>query len=104
MRLALDDFGTGYSSLAYLRRFPLDILKIDRAFVTPITTDPSAAALTRAIIDMAHTLGLETVAEGVETVEQAELLRKMECQRAQGYLFARPKSPEEMTRDLINQP
>ncbi|MBN1171665.1 MAG: EAL domain-containing protein, partial [Micromonosporaceae bacterium] len=103
VRLALDDFGTGYSSLAYLRRFPLDILKIDRAFVTPITSDPSAAALTRSIIDMAHTLGLETVAEGVESEEQAALLRGMECQRAQGFLFARPQPPDVLAAELLRR-
>ena len=100
VRLALDDFGTGYSALAYLRRFPLDILKIDRAFVTPIAHDHSAAMLTRSIIDMADTLGLETVAEGVETEQQASLLRDMRCTFAQGFYFARPQSPDEITVSL----
>lgn len=100
VRLALDDFGTGYSSLAYLRRFPLDVLKIDRAFVAPITTDPSAEALTRSIINMASTLGLDTVAEGVETAEQATLLRRMRCKFAQGYHFATPRPASEVTADL----
>jgi diguanylate cyclase (GGDEF)-like protein len=100
VRLALDDFGTGYSALAYLRRFPIDILKIDKAFIAPITTDPSAAALTRSIIEMAHTLGLATVAEGVETAEQAAMLRWMRCQLAQGFHFAEPQPPDEITVGL----
>jgi EAL domain-containing protein (putative c-di-GMP-specific phosphodiesterase class I) len=100
VRLALDDFGTGYSSLAYLRRFPMDILKIDQAFVAPITIDPMAAALIRSIIDMAHTLGLSTVAEGVETAEQAELLTEMGCRYAQGFHFAMPASADVISHGL----
>lgn len=100
VRLALDDFGTGYSSLAYLRRFPLDILKIDQAFVAPITIDPTAAELIRSIINMAHILGLATVAEGVETADQAQLLSDMGCRYAQGFHFAVPAPADAINRGL----
>ena len=90
MRIAIDDFGTGYSSLAYLTRFPAEALKIDRSFVRSMTTDKSDATIVRTIIDLAHTLGLTVVAEGVEQEEQANFLRLLRCEQAQGYLFARP--------------
>ncbi len=88
--MAIDDFGTGYSSLAYLRRFPLDKLKIDMAFVRGITTNADDAAIALAIIRMAHTLKLEVIAEGVETEAQLQWLRKHDCDQVQGYLFSRP--------------
>jgi EAL domain-containing protein (putative c-di-GMP-specific phosphodiesterase class I) len=88
--VAIDDFGTGYSSLAYLRRFPLDKLKIDMAFVRGITTNADDAAIALAIIRMAHTLKLEVIAEGVETEAQLQWLRKHDCDQVQGYLFSRP--------------
>ena len=88
--LAIDDFGTGYSSLAYLKRLPIDTLKIDRVFVRDIDTNPNDKAICAATISMAQALGLNTVAEGVETNTQALLLRKLGCQRFQGYFYARP--------------
>ena len=77
--IAIDDFGTGYSSLSYLKKFPIDFLKIDISFIKDITTDPDAAAIVTAIISMAHNLGLRTIAEGVETKEQRQILRLLRC-------------------------
>jgi len=98
--LALDDFGTGYSSLSYLRRFTIDRVKIDRTFVAELTENPDDAALTSAIIAMAHGLRLEVVAEGVETRHQALFLRQRGCDELQGYLFGRPCLPDEFV-DLV---
>ena len=93
VRIAIDDFGTGYSSFSYLRRFPVDILKIDQSFVAGLENDAEADAIVHAIVDLGHTLGLEVVAEGVETEGQLGLLREMGCDFAQGYLFARAVPP-----------
>ena len=95
VRISLDDFGTGYSSLAYLKRFAIDKLKIDRSFVADITSDADAAAIATAIIAMAHRLRLQVVAEGVETDAQFGYLRQHHCDFAQGYLFSQPLPPDE---------
>jgi EAL domain-containing protein (putative c-di-GMP-specific phosphodiesterase class I) len=96
VRIAIDDFGTGYSSLSYLRSFPVDILKIDRSFISEVTQGPEESALTEAIVKMASILALETVAEGVETLDQLEKLRTMGCKTAQGFLFSRPLPEQEI--------
>ena len=90
LRLMLDDFGTGYSSLAYLKRFPLDVLKIDRSFIAGLGHDEDDAAIVAAVIEMARQLGLIVVAEGVERPEQLERLRELGCDRVQGRLIAGP--------------
>ena len=93
INLALDDFGTGYSALSYLRRFPIDRIKIDRSFVNEIDTNQSDAALARAIVGMAHGLNMQVIAEGVETEAQLNLLKHYGCDEAQGYLLAKPMAP-----------
>jgi EAL domain-containing protein (putative c-di-GMP-specific phosphodiesterase class I) len=100
VRLVLDDFGTGYSSLSYLRRLPLDTIKIDRSFVDGIDEDNSNLPIVRAVIALAHGLGIEVVAEGIETEGQLEVLRDLVCDRGQGYYFARPQPPDALS-DLL---
>jgi diguanylate cyclase (GGDEF)-like protein/PAS domain S-box-containing protein len=100
VRLAVDDFGTGYSSMSYLRRLPFDILKIDKLFIDGIAEGPVESAFALAIIRLAQTLGLETVAEGIEHTLQAKELQKLGCELAQGYLFARPSDVPDMERLL----
>jgi EAL domain-containing protein (putative c-di-GMP-specific phosphodiesterase class I) len=95
VRLAIDDFGTGYSSLSYLRQFPVDILKIDRSFIATITQDDRAPAIVRGLLDLAATLGLDTVAEGIELDVQHQHLREGRCAFGQGFLFARPMTSEQ---------
>jgi EAL domain-containing protein (putative c-di-GMP-specific phosphodiesterase class I) len=100
VRLAIDDFGTGYSSLSYLQRFPIDILKIDRAFVKGIAENTDDEALARTIVQLARTLRLRTIAEGIETAEQLERLRALGCDHGQGYYFARPMPAEQVAEML----
>jgi len=102
LRLSLDDFGTGYSSLAYLGRFPIDQMKIDRSFVKDIVTDPGAATIATSVISLAHRMRVGVVAEGVETEAQAGYLRQNGCDEIQGYLFSKPLPAEEFA-ELVRQ-
>ena len=96
VRVALDDFGTGYSSLGYLRRFPFDRIKIDRTFVTDVTSDIGSQAIVSSITRLADALGMDTTAEGIESRSQLDLLRKLGVQEAQGFLIAKPVPPEQI--------
>ena len=96
VRISIDDFGTGYSSLSYLKRLPADALKIDKSFVKGLGEDIEDTAIVRMVIELAHTLGVEVVAEGVESRAQATLLAEMGCDMAQGYHFSGPVPPEEV--------
>jgi EAL domain-containing protein (putative c-di-GMP-specific phosphodiesterase class I) len=100
IRFSIDDFGTGYSSLSYLKRFPISSLKIDQSFVRDLSTDRDDKAIVAAIIALGHSLGLNVIAEGVETTAQLELLRKKGCNEMQGFLFSRPVPAAEMTQLL----
>ncbi|QTQ38935.1 Putative two component system response regulator, diguanylate cyclase and PAS domain-containing [Aromatoleum petrolei] len=102
VRLSLDDFGTGYSSLGYLSRFPIDQLKIDRSFVTDIVSDPSSAIIATSVIGLAHRMGIDVVAEGVETEPQLSYLRKNRCDKMQGYLFSKPLPADDFS-ELVRQ-
>jgi EAL domain-containing protein (putative c-di-GMP-specific phosphodiesterase class I) len=103
VRLSLDDFGTGYCSLSYLKHFPVDALKIDRAFVRDIVGDADTSAITGAIIAMARSLNKEVIAEGVETPAQSRLLREAGCSQLQGFLYGAPMSAETLERHLTEQ-
>jgi diguanylate cyclase (GGDEF)-like protein len=103
VRLAIDDFGTGFSSLAHLRRFPVDVLKIDGTFVAGLGHEPQDASIAAAVISLAHALGLETVAEGIETDEQHTVLRGLGCDLGQGYLFGHPAPAAEAVRLIARQ-
>lgn len=100
IQVAIDDFGTGYSALSYLKRFDIDYLKIDQSFIRNLETEPNDLALCEAIVSMAHKLGLKVIAEGVETEEQCDLLKRIACDYGQGYLFSKPLPPAEFERLL----
>jgi diguanylate cyclase (GGDEF)-like protein len=102
VRLVLDDFGTGYSSLAYLRRLPLDTIKVDRSFVSGLGEEPVDAPIVKTVIALAHGLGIDVVAEGIETLGQRDELRALECDRGQGYWFARPLPADDLERVLAS--
>jgi diguanylate cyclase (GGDEF)-like protein len=104
VRLAIDDFGTGYSALSYLKRLPIDVLKIDQSFVRALTTDPADATITETIVQLASGLNLTTIAEGVETLEQLLLLGSYGCTRMQGFLFGKPVPAEVFEQWLENPP
>jgi EAL domain-containing protein (putative c-di-GMP-specific phosphodiesterase class I) len=99
---AVDDFGTGYSSLAYLNSFPVHALKVDRSFVSRMDSAPEQSAIVKAIVSLAHNLGMLVVAEGVETSAQAEALRALRCERGQGYLFSKPLPADDAERFLAS--
>jgi len=100
VRLAIDDFGTGYSSLAYLQQFPIDILKIDRCFVSGVADSTEAAALVHALVQLGKALGLEIIAEGIENKDQCQRLIAEEVNTGQGFFFARPLDVESVDRLL----
>jgi EAL domain-containing protein (putative c-di-GMP-specific phosphodiesterase class I) len=101
IRISLDDFGSGYSSLSYLKRLPTDILKIDRSFTKGLGLEIEDTAIVQTVVDLAHILGMEVVAEGVEVEEQETLLKEMGCDFGQGYHFSRPLPPEAAS-ELLN--
>jgi EAL domain-containing protein (putative c-di-GMP-specific phosphodiesterase class I) len=101
--ISLDDFGTGYSSLAYLKRLSADALKIDKSFVKGIGEDLEDTAIVRMIIELSHTLGMEAIAEGVESEAQASLLKEMGCDKAQGFFFSEPLSSEAATKFVAEE-
>ena len=103
IRVAMDDFGTGYSSLAYLKKFPIQLLKIDRAFIKEMDRNPEDRTIVKAIIAMAQALDIEVIAEGVERIEQLDLLKSFGCDLAQGFLFSRPVPAAEFTELLAGK-
>ncbi|RMH44948.1 MAG: EAL domain-containing protein, partial [Gammaproteobacteria bacterium] len=102
VRLSIDDFGTGYSSLAYLKQFPVDAIKIDRSFVKDITNNQSDASIVRAIVNLGHTLDMHVIAEGVESQEQASLLKSFGVDLIQGYVYAKPMS-ENLCQEFLEK-
>jgi EAL domain-containing protein (putative c-di-GMP-specific phosphodiesterase class I) len=100
VKLSIDDFGTGYSSLSYLKRFDIDKLKIDQSFIRDLATDTDDAAIVNAVIQMARSLNLKTIAEGVEHPDMLDLLRGFQCDEVQGYYFARPMPADEFSAYL----
>ena len=103
VQISIDDFGTGYSSLAYLRRFPIDKLKIDMAFIRNVTSNTDDAAIALAIIRLAHSLKLDVIAEGVETAAQMAFLRRHHCDQMQGFYFSEPLPLPELEHLLLEQ-
>jgi len=103
IKVAIDDFGTGYSSLNYLKRFPIDTLKIDKTFVSDVCKDPHDTAIVRAIINLGHALDLTVIAEGVETKEQLQYLTALECDVVQGFLFSKALSVAAFEELLVEQ-
>jgi EAL domain-containing protein (putative c-di-GMP-specific phosphodiesterase class I) len=104
VRISLDDFGTGYSSLSYLKRLPADAIKIDKSFVRGLGEDVEDTAIVGMVVELAHTFGMEAIAEGVETEAQAELLREMGCDFAQGFHISKPLLPDDVSRLLADNP
>jgi len=102
MHIAIDDFGTGYSSLSYLHYFPIDILKIDQSFIREMLSDSNVMALVKSMLQLSQSMGLKTVAEGVETIEEARALKELGCDTAQGYYFAKPMAENDVI-DFINR-
>jgi EAL domain-containing protein (putative c-di-GMP-specific phosphodiesterase class I) len=102
--MAIDDFGTGYSSLSYLKRFPVSYLKIDRSFVEGLREGSDDKVVVSGIIALAHTLGMRTIAEGVETAEQLRILRQIGCDMAQGHYFSPPLAPDAASELLAADP
>ena len=103
LSIAVDDFGTGYSSLSYLQHFPVDALKIDKSFVDSVASTPQDSALARTIVELGRGMRLETIAEGIESLEQLERLRQLDCQLGQGYHFSRPLEGAQLTGYLQRQ-
>jgi EAL domain-containing protein (putative c-di-GMP-specific phosphodiesterase class I) len=103
VRFAIDDFGTGQSNLSYLKQFPIHRLKIDRSFISGLPDDKENGAITQAVISMGHALGLNVIAEGIETQAQAEYLRSMWCDEAQGFLYSKPLLPADCIEFLLNE-
>jgi PAS domain S-box-containing protein/diguanylate cyclase (GGDEF)-like protein len=104
LSIALDDFGTGYSSLSYLQRMPIDAVKLDRSFVSDLTTDPATVSMVRSVLAMAEALNLRVVTEGVETEQQLEILRSLGCDEAQGFLLGRPETAEMALKRVLDSP
>jgi EAL domain-containing protein (putative c-di-GMP-specific phosphodiesterase class I) len=104
VRLAVDDFGTGNTTFHYLKSFPLDTIKIDKSFTEGIASNPRDAAITKALLAMAHRLDLNVVAEGVENEDQLRFLSENECDQVQGYLFGRPIPAADLARELAGSP
>jgi EAL domain-containing protein (putative c-di-GMP-specific phosphodiesterase class I) len=101
--IAVDDFGTGYSSLSYLQQFPVDALKIDKSFIDTVAASPQDRALARTIVELGRGMRLETIAEGIESVEQLDRLRQLRCELGQGYHFSRPLEGVDLTDYLERQ-
>jgi predicted signal transduction protein with EAL and GGDEF domain len=104
LKVAIDDFGTGYSSLAYLKNFPIDILKIDQAFIRALTESPQDRAIVTSVVQLGRSLGFQTVAEGVEQAEHARILQELGCDLAQGYWFARPQPLQSLVQTIRSMP